>query len=215
MFIDNNYIPVVHHARPRTSARPARRPPTCASSTPKSTPTPTTRARPTSRSPTAARTSAAPSAGSTPPSASSAPATAASTTCSAAASAVRPSARWTASTRGSIGENVAARARASSVNSQLRRFSPRDPGEPLDGIGQYLYPSRPGAQKLSRSEELARDPVVVAQATCPSSPPPRFRPPLKEPPPRGRARTTGSRASSRAPRRPASPSSTGSTSGPR
>lgn len=29
-----------------------------------------------------------------------------------------------------------------SVNSQLRRFSPRDPGEPLDGIGQYLYPSR-------------------------------------------------------------------------
>jgi Rieske Fe-S protein len=29
-----------------------------------------------------------------------------------------------------------------SVNSQLRRFSPRDPGEPLDGIGQYLYPAR-------------------------------------------------------------------------
>jgi menaquinol-cytochrome c reductase iron-sulfur subunit len=29
-----------------------------------------------------------------------------------------------------------------SVNSELRRFSPRDPGEPLDGIGQYLYPSR-------------------------------------------------------------------------
>ena len=35
-----------------------------------------------------------------------------------------------------------------SVNSELRRFSPRDPGEPIDGIGQYLYPSRPGAQKL-------------------------------------------------------------------
>jgi menaquinol-cytochrome c reductase iron-sulfur subunit len=35
-----------------------------------------------------------------------------------------------------------------SVNSELRPFSPRDPGEPLDGIGQYLYPSRPGAQKL-------------------------------------------------------------------
>ena len=34
------------------------------------------------------------------------------------------------------------------VNSELRPFSPRDPGEPLDGIGQYLYPSRPGAQKL-------------------------------------------------------------------
>ena len=29
-----------------------------------------------------------------------------------------------------------------SVNSQLNRFSPRDPGEPLDGIGQYLYPAR-------------------------------------------------------------------------
>ena len=34
-----------------------------------------------------------------------------------------------------------------SVNSELRRFSPRDPGEPLDGIGQYLYPSRPDARK--------------------------------------------------------------------
>ncbi len=30
-----------------------------------------------------------------------------------------------------------------SVNSKLESFSPRDPGEPLDGIGQYLYPSRP------------------------------------------------------------------------
>jgi Rieske Fe-S protein len=30
-----------------------------------------------------------------------------------------------------------------SVNSQLKRFpSPRDPGEDLDGIGQYLYPGR-------------------------------------------------------------------------
>jgi len=35
-----------------------------------------------------------------------------------------------------------------SVNSELKRFSPRDPGEPLDGIGQYLYPSRPSARKL-------------------------------------------------------------------
>ena len=41
-----------------------------------------------------------------------------------------------------------------SVNSQLRRFSPRDPAQPLDGIGQYLYPKRfdtvdrpPGAKK--------------------------------------------------------------------
>jgi menaquinol-cytochrome c reductase iron-sulfur subunit len=35
-----------------------------------------------------------------------------------------------------------------SVNSELRRFSPRDPGEALDGIGQYLYPSRPSIRKL-------------------------------------------------------------------
>ncbi len=46
-----------------------------------------------------------------------------------------------------VGEQVQVGPRFS-VNSQLRRFSPRDPGEPLDGIGQYLYPSRPGAQKL-------------------------------------------------------------------
>ena len=30
-----------------------------------------------------------------------------------------------------------------SVNDELRRFSPRDPGEPLDGIGQFLYPAVP------------------------------------------------------------------------
>jgi Rieske Fe-S protein len=29
-----------------------------------------------------------------------------------------------------------------SVNSQLKRFSPRDPGEHLDGLWQYLYPKR-------------------------------------------------------------------------
>jgi menaquinol-cytochrome c reductase iron-sulfur subunit len=29
-----------------------------------------------------------------------------------------------------------------SVNNELRRFSPRDPGEPLDGIGQFVYPAR-------------------------------------------------------------------------
>ncbi len=29
-----------------------------------------------------------------------------------------------------------------SVNTELQRFDPRDPGEPLDGIGQYLYPPR-------------------------------------------------------------------------
>jgi Rieske Fe-S protein len=35
-----------------------------------------------------------------------------------------------------------------SVNRQLKRFSPRDPAEPLDGIGQYLYPSRPTIRKI-------------------------------------------------------------------
>lgn len=35
-----------------------------------------------------------------------------------------------------------------SVNRELRRFSPRDPGEALDGVGQYLYPSRPSVRKL-------------------------------------------------------------------
>jgi len=35
-----------------------------------------------------------------------------------------------------------------SVNSELRRFSPRDPGQPLDGIGQYVYPARPSVRKI-------------------------------------------------------------------
>jgi menaquinol-cytochrome c reductase iron-sulfur subunit len=29
-----------------------------------------------------------------------------------------------------------------SLNNELRRFSPRDPGQSLDGIGQFLYPAR-------------------------------------------------------------------------
>jgi quinol---cytochrome c reductase iron-sulfur subunit, bacillus type len=29
-----------------------------------------------------------------------------------------------------------------SVNNELRRFSPRFPGEPIDGIGQYMYPAQ-------------------------------------------------------------------------
>ena len=29
-----------------------------------------------------------------------------------------------------------------SLNNELRRFSPRDPGEALDGIGQFIYPAR-------------------------------------------------------------------------
>lgn len=34
-----------------------------------------------------------------------------------------------------------------SVNSELERFSPRDPGEPLDGLGQFAYPSRPSIRR--------------------------------------------------------------------
>jgi Rieske Fe-S protein len=30
-----------------------------------------------------------------------------------------------------------------SVDSELRKFSPRDPSNHLDGLWQYLYPSRP------------------------------------------------------------------------
>ena len=36
-----------------------------------------------------------------------------------------------------------------SVNSELHRFAARDPAEPLDGIGQYVYPSRFSTPKLS------------------------------------------------------------------
>jgi menaquinol-cytochrome c reductase iron-sulfur subunit len=38
-----------------------------------------------------------------------------------------------------------------SVNSELRRFSPRDPGQPLDGIGQYLYPARFSTSVIPKS----------------------------------------------------------------
>lgn len=38
-----------------------------------------------------------------------------------------------------------------SLNSELRRFSPRDPGESLDGIGQYVYPARFSTPRLSGS----------------------------------------------------------------
>ncbi len=40
-----------------------------------------------------------------------------------------------------------------SVNSELKRFSPRDAGEPLDGIGHLLYPSRPTIRKLDELPE--------------------------------------------------------------
>ena len=35
-----------------------------------------------------------------------------------------------------------------SLNSELRRFSPRDPGMPIDGVGQYVYPARPTVRKI-------------------------------------------------------------------
>jgi menaquinol-cytochrome c reductase iron-sulfur subunit len=35
-----------------------------------------------------------------------------------------------------------------SVNRELKRFSPRDPGQALDGIGQYVYPARPTQRKI-------------------------------------------------------------------
>jgi menaquinol-cytochrome c reductase iron-sulfur subunit len=38
-----------------------------------------------------------------------------------------------------------------SVNSELERFSARDPGQPLDGIGQYLYPARFDTSVLPKS----------------------------------------------------------------
>jgi menaquinol-cytochrome c reductase iron-sulfur subunit len=37
-----------------------------------------------------------------------------------------------------------------SVNSRLERFSPRDPGETLDGIGPILYPARPSTARLPK-----------------------------------------------------------------
>jgi len=38
-----------------------------------------------------------------------------------------------------------------SLNSEMQRFSPRDPGQPIDGIGQYIYPARPTVRKLPGS----------------------------------------------------------------
>ncbi len=47
-----------------------------------------------------------------------------------------------------------------SVNSELRRFSPRDPGQPLDGIGQYFYPSRFDTPTLPPTTHLPLPPPV-------------------------------------------------------
>ena len=119
-----------------------------------------------------------------PPSASSARATAASTTSGQASTAARRSARSTASTR-ACATAASRSARASRSTRSCERFSPRDPGEPLDGIGQYLYPSRPTIRKMPG--DLDR---------CPSSSSPRPVPKLQPPPPR-RPRATASRAARR------------------
>ncbi|WP_028063245.1 ubiquinol-cytochrome c reductase iron-sulfur subunit [Solirubrobacter soli] len=37
-----------------------------------------------------------------------------------------------------------------SVNNELERFSPRDPGEALDGLGRFLYPARPSTAPLPK-----------------------------------------------------------------
>ena len=113
----------------------------------RSTPSRRTSTTSSSRSRRAACTSAARCASSRRPAASSARATAASTTSAARSTAGRRCARSTASTRASRNGQVEIGPRYS-VNSELKRFSPRDPGEPLDGIGQYLYPSRPSVRKL-------------------------------------------------------------------
>ena len=37
-----------------------------------------------------------------------------------------------------------------SVNTEFQRFSPRDPAEPIDGVGQYLYPARWSTNSLPK-----------------------------------------------------------------
>jgi Rieske Fe-S protein len=48
-----------------------------------------------------------------------------------------------------------------SVNSELERFSPRDPGEPLDGIGQFLYPARFDTSVLPSTRNLPLPPKIT------------------------------------------------------
>ena len=79
----------------------------------------------------------------------------------AGASAARRCARSTASTRACATASVEVGPRFS-VNSELERFSPRDPGEPLDGIGQYLYPSRPSRPASSPKTADAETPKLPA-----------------------------------------------------
>ena len=48
-----------------------------------------------------------------------------------------------------------------SVNVELRRFSNRDPGQPLDGIGQYLYPARFSTSTLPPTTNLPLPPPGI------------------------------------------------------
>jgi Rieske Fe-S protein len=47
-----------------------------------------------------------------------------------------------------------------SVNSELDRFSPRDPGEPLDGIGKILYPPRFDTSSMPPTNNLPAPPTI-------------------------------------------------------
>jgi Rieske Fe-S protein len=47
-----------------------------------------------------------------------------------------------------------------SVNSELVRFSPRDPGQPLDGIGQYIYPERFDTAVMPPTTNLPLPPTI-------------------------------------------------------
>jgi Rieske Fe-S protein len=47
-----------------------------------------------------------------------------------------------------------------SVNSELVRFSPRDPGQPLDGIGQYVYPERFDTAVMPPTTNLPLPPTI-------------------------------------------------------
>ncbi len=47
-----------------------------------------------------------------------------------------------------------------SVNSELTRFSPRDPGQPLDGVGQFMYPARFDTSTLPPTNNLPAPPRI-------------------------------------------------------
>ena len=84
--------------------------------------------------------------------------------------AARRCGRSTASRRGSrTGRSRSGRATAST--RELKRFSPRDPGEPLDGLWQYLYPKRFTTPPPSADGDP--DPKAAAARLRRKPPPPR------------------------------------------